>query len=120
MSGRGRRRAIQRREVLAASGMKKLAEILTGPDTWTQGTLHNGHGRRCLIGALIAAVGAPGHSKFLLEEQRLRRAIAREYGPLPKTPGLSPIATWNDTAGRTWEEVARVVEAYDRERLLNP
>ena len=38
---------------------------------------------------------------------------------LPHDGGFNVIA-WNNAPGRTWEEVASVVEAYDRDRLLNP
>ena len=95
--------------------MKKLAEILTGPDTWTKGRFRF-DGRICLVQALAQlhhvnpkAIGA--HPEY----ERLERVIGlgTERG-LP-SPGIS---WWNDAPERTWDDVERAVEAYDRDRLL--
>ena len=86
--------------------MKKLAEILTGPETWCQIKLHDGE-RRCLLGAMFVC------GDFNLD--RMLDVIRRETGRY-----YTAVIEWNDDPKRTWEEVAAVVAAYDRDRLLNP
>lgn len=91
----------------------KLAEILSGPDTWCQRQFHRGANQSCLMGALMrlslaeVAEGRPEDPLGL--DARLTRVL-----------GTRHIIQWNDTYGRTWDEVAAVVEAFDRDRLLNP
>lgn len=86
----------------------KLAEILSGPETWCQGAYTIDH-RRCLIGALAEISNHTDMRGWYRDTERLRTAIG----------GLCPIiAEWNDTPGRTWDEVAAVVETYDRLTLL--
>ena len=100
----------------------KLSEVLTGPETWQQGSLDNGR-QRCLIGALQFISGLESFTKYLLETQRLTRMIQAEYGPIVdvvEEARIGQIMCWNDARGRTWEEIAHVVEAYDRDRMLNP
>jgi hypothetical protein len=84
----------------------KLAEVLTGPDVWCKGKHREGV-KYCLQGAVLMLERNhedPGHTLT-----RLIRVL-----------GTEGIANWNDEPERTWEEVAAVVEAYDRDRMLNP
>lgn len=94
----------------------KLAEILTGPETWCQGMFRSADGRHCLVGALQALHGIrPGNKWpewFSAEMDRMRR--------LTQLQGWADVAWWNDHRFRTWDEVATVVDAYDRDRMLNP
>ena len=101
--------------------MTQLAEILTGPETWGKGHLVR-DGRMCLVGALqclMAAEGqAPADEAIPAQEfdrlDRIVRAVAKGYPPAPC------IAPWQDEPGRTWPQVQAVVEAFDRDRALNP
>jgi hypothetical protein len=92
----------------------KLAEILTGPEMWCQRSYHRHDGRMCLVGgteALFGGTSSLPHGEYT----RLLHAIrAVDSG------WVEGVASWNDEAGRTWDEVAAVVDAYDRDRLLNP
>jgi hypothetical protein len=89
----------------------KLAEILSGPETWCQGAVRHGD-RRCLAGALFKLHGARlGQKYWIAELWRLARIAGVERQEVGK---------WNDAPGRTWDEVAAVVDAYDRDRMLNP
>lgn len=88
----------------------KLAEILTGPETWGKG-FRRKDGHYCLLGALSqllhgTAYGAiaADHPEYL----RLNRVIGAEAMP------------WNDDPARTWEEIQTVRDEYDRDRMLNP
>lgn len=87
-------------------------EILSGPETWCRGWTARDGQAQCLFRALTQLHGgsAPGR-----EVERLRHAM-----DLPAGNSMSGIAIWNDVPGRTWDEVAAVVEAYDRDRMLNP
>ena len=92
--------------------MTKLAEVLTGPETWAQGFAHR-EGTYCLVTALWMLhddTGTPD-AEFL----RMQRVIHAQGAPKYTSSWV-----WNDEPGRTWEEVASVVEAYDRDRMLNP
>jgi hypothetical protein len=95
--------------------MTKLSEILTGSETWMRGRSHDGAGRRCLIVALWALHGRP----LVSEIERAERAVEACGFLIPDgTAWQHPLAAWNDAPERTWEDVARVVEVYDRDRLL--
>jgi hypothetical protein len=85
----------------------KLSEVLTGPETWCYGW--GSEGRYCLLQALSKIVDGPVMSHAHPENQRLQRVL-----------GTHNIVAWNDASARTWDEVASVVDAYDRDRLLNP
>jgi len=107
----------------------KLAEILTGPETWCQGSLSEvvcGQvSKRCLIGGLLATMpdGSRYHDAAADRERcRIRRIIQELFVDLPEVNehGDDPIAIWQDAPSRTWEDVAAVVDAYDRDRLLHP
>jgi len=90
----------------------KLAEILTGPEAWCQRKLFDGR-RWCLIGATQMLCGTTlGFDDVV----RLHRVLADAGFDLR---GQS-IPDWNDAPERTWDDIARVVEAYDRDRMLNP
>ncbi len=93
----------------------KLAEILSGPETWCQGSLHTTDTQHCLMGALDELLrDEPREAVRLREWRRLAALLGRAGG------AGQHILTWNDDPRRTWEDVAAVVEAFDRDRLLNP
>jgi hypothetical protein len=108
--------------------MKKLAEILSGPEAWTQGYLLR-NGRSCLLGGLYLLGGYLRGSGVSPEVGRLRRVIDERFGgwqPFEKLPAARlqddelAVIAWNDDPARTWDEVALVVADYDRDRMLNP
>ena len=86
----------------------KLAEILSGPEKWTKG-IYKQSGRFCLMGAIWQTVVSRDYETLRSERHRAERLIGENCAEM-----------WNDAPERTWEEVATVVEAYDRDRLLNP
>jgi hypothetical protein len=106
--------------------MKKLAEILSGPEAWTQGCLLR-NGRSCLLGGLYLLGGYMRGSGVSPEVSRLRRVIEDRF---PEAFADWPAAAlqddelvviaWNDAPWRDWSEVALVVADYDRDRMLNP
>jgi hypothetical protein len=103
--------------------MKKLAEILSRPEAWTQGCLLR-NGRSCLLGGLYLLgdyMRGPGVSP---EVSRLRRVIDERFGGWPFWKGLQDdelaVIAFNDDPARTWDEVALIVADYDRDRMLNP
>ena len=107
--------------------MAKLAEILTGPETWCKHTLEiaDPFRRRCLIGALMVFV-----PREELEKERLRlsdvisqvtgQSIVRSIEVGGRFSPSDGIAHWQDAKERTWDDIVPVIEAYDRDRLLNP
>ena len=105
----------------------KLAEILSGPDTWCQRAYEDA-GRVCLEGALIRLleieVQRPDGWLDAVEALHRSREVDRLWNiigcPVDVLGHPTGIHEWNDAPWRTWEEVASVVEAYDRDRLLNP
>lgn len=101
----------------------KLAEILTGPETWQAKGWGQGQ-RRCLVNALHTLLqGADGPIAW--EIDRLIAVIEATTGrPVPTVTSpdgqthKKSVARWNDQA--TWDEAQAVVDAYDRDRMLNP
>jgi hypothetical protein len=87
----------------------KLAEILSGPETWCQGCFRIGE-RQCLMTALAELVVREDTSHLGIEVRRMQRLL--EAPP--------PLSEWNDAPGRTWEDIAQAVDDFDRARLLNP
>lgn len=88
----------------------KLAEILTGPETWGQGH-RKMEDRFCLLGALSQLLSGNAYGYIagtLPEYKRLERIVGMD------------VMVWNDTPGRIWEEVSSAVSAYDIDRMLNP
>jgi hypothetical protein len=102
----------------------KLSEILTGPETWCQGRYKTEDGRMCLEGAVAAIIGIDLGREYEVKTDELFAAHASpEMDRLRKVLECragEDIHVWNDVPERTWDEVAAVVEAYDRDRLLNP
>lgn len=94
----------------------KLAEILSGPETWCQGWFVRGSSV-CLVGALQKMFTGDPEDDSLLPSREVMR-LGKAMRLVDRTAGHIP--TWNDDPKRSWEEVAAVVEAYDRDRLLNP
>ena len=95
----------------------KLAEILTGPETWCQDEYSDGS-RVCLLGAvrvLIPGWQDIGTRDTNPEVARMYRAIESAHDARPQF-----ISDWNDSRDRTWDEIAAVVDAYDRDRMLSP
>jgi predicted methyltransferase len=103
--------------------MRKLAEVLSGPDTWCQGELMSNRPtlRRCLVGAILACfqeqpIPVMQWTAIQCSElNRMRRIINDLFGT-----DFNTIAEWQDAPDRTWDEIALVVDAYDRDRMLNP
>jgi hypothetical protein len=99
--------------------MMKLAEILSGPETWWQGNFHcpADASRMCLEAGFfhLTRIEAWDPAQLEHEYQRLERLMPKH---LDLTRAAIP--AWNDESTRTWEDVAAVVDAYDRDRLLNP
>lgn len=104
--------------------MKKLSEILTGPETWLDRAhqpfghpvLYEYQGRYCLVGAVAKLHDVePETLCFTEESPRLIRAIRQVTG---EWVGMIP--AWQDDPARTWEEITAVVSAYDADRLLTP
>lgn len=82
----------------------KLSEVLWGPEVWCQGELVTMDNRHCLIGALDATKPPDRQAAWL----RLYNLV-----------GSSSPMGWNDAHTRTWEEVAAVVDEYDRLTMLD-
>jgi len=94
--------------------IERLAEILNGPDKWTQGTnartadcrpVHWSHPEAssfCLIGACAKATAEGTRFGELLFDQLLTQ--------VKKRLGKISIAKWNDAEGRTFDEVRAVIE----------
>jgi len=89
-----------------AEVLEQAAELLSKPGAWTQGRLSGGLGADkcfCALGALIE-VSPVGFSAAEYLEKMLPRVTA--------TDAYRPLAKWNDTPGRTQEEVvAKLREA---------
>lgn len=88
----------------------KLSEVLWGKEAWCQGAPVTKDGRICLMEAVYRVTqdeddGPHGESPFSRGGERLSRII-----------GTGLIGVWNDS--HTWEEVAAVIEEYDRLTLL--
>ena len=94
-----------------------LQDLFTSPDKWTQGAYArdaSGYSvspisRRavawCLNGALAKCYGDydNGHTRYYEVATRIKQAIEPQYR----------IAHWNDTKGRTFEEVCELVKTLD-------
>lgn len=95
--------------------LEAAADLLSKPGAWTQGAYARGKGNRpvnsadeaarfCVLGAMNIAAGAP---KVNLDRNEAHIAFANATG----IPDYL-IATWNDTPGRTQDEVvAKLREA---------
>ena len=95
--------------------MRKLAEIIYGPQVWIQNSYEEG-AKVCLLGGLGKLLGCQPETigDDDPEYQRLIRAIQEETGGFH-----DDVANWNDNPSTTFTEVARVVSAYDRLRMFN-
>jgi hypothetical protein len=69
---------------------------------WIQGLSQNAHGV-CLQGAVLAVGGRVFSTALLQAYQTLA-------GCLPEAEGYNPVVYWNDTPGRTPEEVLALLD----------
>lgn len=89
---------------------------------WTQGQAVDGAGRLCLLGAAHAALQCPVSSKGLMKDPAQARAWVvwhQDYAELLSNWGYelsllakSPLTTFNDTPGRSYEDVALLLKAH--------
>ena|SRR5687767_294650 len=89
----------------------KVAEILSGPETWTQAKpgMPSFDGRFCLA---TAAERATGRSFVYLAAEMLD-AIGLSV-PVPRDKQLNAVFEWNDAPERTFAEVHAVAAEFDR------
>lgn len=85
---------------------------------WIQGAFENGDGAVCLLGA-VRKVERGGKPETSVEKGRnyvpgvrglLQKAIAEKHRQEYPTSLVPATASWNDTKGRTKEEVLEVVD----------
>lgn len=99
---------------------QRAKEILM-EDGWTQGVYESATGRRCLVGAVFTAAGWKGHVEIgaaactpawgewmcPVQDAILATESGQEFD---KRFGISAVG-WNDTFGRTADEVIDVLDA---------
>lgn len=75
------------------------ARDAVGPDTWTQGAMHDGRGRSCLMGHMCR------RPTFELDVQ------VEAHAALQEATGSESMMDWNDAPARTWQEVRDALDA---------
>ena len=79
----------------------KVKELLTHPNRWIKGDYCNGHGRYCLVGAIMQCYPNPN------KRQTVKNKITK-YLKLN-----SSIETWNDTDNRSFKDIRNVIVKLD-------
>jgi hypothetical protein len=97
-----------------AADLRAAADVIRR-DGWTQETYVGGGGCRCLVGAIVAALGGNyGEGSIPLDNQararKARTAFAKHFGHMDDR-WWGDLIDWNDDPDRTADEVIAALEA---------
>jgi hypothetical protein len=99
--------------------MKKLSEVLWGPQTWCQGKLRkSARGPFCLLGAVQEMLGNIDAPEVAEQAEGVQDDLHRAI-QLVDPEFFGSVSAWNDREHRTWEDIAAVVDTFDRIRALH-
>ncbi len=82
-----------------AADLRAAAELLRA-EGWCQGSYGQAGGPRCMDGAILSVTAYPGPYDRALSVMR----------PVLDITATTPLAIWNDTPGRTLDEVLDALE----------